>query len=86
MENQNSGKAPIKVLLADDHQLFREGLKRILNMEDDIEVIGECGDGIQVLEFCNGNKPDIVLMDINMPIENGVEATQSSVKCSRMSK
>lgn len=76
MENQNSGKAPIKVLLADDHQLFREGLKRILNMEDDIEVIGECGDGIQVLEFCNGNKPDIVLMDINMPIENGVEATQ----------
>ncbi|KAI7261910.1 hypothetical protein KC345_g9614 [Hortaea werneckii] len=45
-------------------------------MEEDIEVIGECGDGIQVLEFCNGNKPDIVLMDINMPIENGVEATQ----------
>lgn len=76
MENQNSGKTPIKVLLADDHQLFREGLKRILNMEDDIEVIGECGDGIQVLEFCNINKPDIVLMDINMPIENGVEATQ----------
>lgn len=76
MENQNAGKTPIKVLLADDHQLFREGLKRILNMEDDIEVIGECGDGIQVLEFCNITKPDIVLMDINMPIENGVEATQ----------
>lgn len=76
MENLNSTKTPIKVLLADDHQLFREGLKRILNMEEDIEVIGECGDGIQVLEFCNGTKPDIVLMDINMPIENGVEATQ----------
>ncbi len=43
----------IKILLADDHQLFREGLKRILNMEDDLEVIGECGDGIQVMEFCN---------------------------------
>lgn len=76
MENLNSSKTPIKVLLADDHQLFREGLKRILNMEEDIEVIGECGDGIQVLEFCNGTKPDIVLMDINMPVENGVEATQ----------
>ncbi|WP_155252409.1 response regulator, partial [Paenibacillus polymyxa] len=75
MENQEISNAPIKVLLADDHQLFREGLKRILNMEDDIEVIGECGDGIQVLEFCNVEKPDIVLMDINMPIENGVEAT-----------
>jgi two-component system response regulator DegU len=66
----------IKVLLADDHQLFREGLKRILNMESDLEVIGECGDGIQVLEFCNHEKPDVVLLDINMPIENGVVATE----------
>jgi two-component system response regulator DegU len=66
----------IKILLADDHQLFREGLKRILNMEDDLEVIGECGDGIQVMEFCNHTLPEIVLMDINMPIENGVVATE----------
>ncbi|OMF35844.1 DNA-binding response regulator [Paenibacillus sp. FSL H8-0548] len=66
----------IKILLADDHQLFREGLKRILNMEDDLEVIGECGDGIQVMEFCNHTIPEIVLMDINMPIENGVVATE----------
>src|SRR5690606_30710884 len=56
--------------------LFREGLKRILNMEDDIEVIGECGDGIQVLEFCNQVLPDIVLMDINMPVETGVVTTE----------
>jgi two-component system, NarL family, response regulator DegU len=69
-------KRKIKVLIADDHQLFREGLKRILNMEDDLEVIGECNDGIQVLEFCNQNKPEVVLMDINMPIENGVIATE----------
>ncbi|MEK3883907.1 response regulator transcription factor [Paenibacillus sp. PL2-23] len=66
----------IKILLADDHQLFREGLKRILNMESDIEVIGECGDGIQVLEFCNHTVPEIVLMDINMPIETGVVTTE----------
>lgn len=69
-------KGKIRVLLADDHQLFREGLKRILNMEDDLEVIGECGDGIQVLEFCNHTIPEIVLMDINMPIENGVVTTE----------
>lgn len=75
MESMNSEQIKIKVLLADDHQLFREGLKRILNMEDDIEVIGECSDGIQVLEFCNSFKPDVILMDINMPNENGVEAT-----------
>lgn len=75
MDNRNAVN-PIKVLLADDHQLFREGLKRILNMEEDLEVIGECGDGIQVLEFCNHQVPDVVLMDINMPIENGVVATE----------
>ena len=75
MDNRNAAN-PIKVLLADDHQLFREGLKRILNMEEDLEVIGECGDGIQVLEFCNHQVPDVVLMDINMPVENGVVTTE----------
>ena len=75
MENKSQNRK-IKVLLADDHQLFREGLKRILNMESDLEVIGECGDGIQVLEFCNQIKPDVVLLDINMPVENGVVATE----------
>jgi Response regulator containing a CheY-like receiver domain and an HTH DNA-binding domain len=76
--NQTSARSShkIKILLADDHQLFREGLKRILNMEDDLEVIGECGDGIQVLEFCNHTMPEIVLMDINMPIETGVVTTE----------
>jgi two-component system response regulator DegU len=76
MEQKGPDNKKIKVLLADDHQLFREGLKRILNMEDDLEVIGECGDGIQVLEFCNLQKPEVVLMDINMPVENGVVATE----------
>jgi two-component system response regulator DegU len=69
-------KTTVKLVLADDHQLFREGVKRILNMEDDLEVIGECGDGIQVIELCNELHPDIVLMDINMPTENGVAATE----------
>jgi two-component system response regulator DegU len=67
---------PVRLVLADDHQLFREGVKRIINMENDLEVVGECGDGIQVIELCNELHPDIVLMDINMPIENGVVATE----------
>ncbi|MGG0824156.1 response regulator transcription factor [Paenibacillus turicensis] len=71
----DSVKPTIKVLLADDHQLFREGLKRILNMEQDIEVVGECGDGSQVLSSCAMYRPEIVLMDINMPLLNGVDAT-----------
>lgn len=69
-------KKTVKIVLADDHQLFREGVKRIINMESDLEVIGECGDGIQVVELCNELNPDIVLMDINMPVENGVAATE----------
>lgn len=72
----HDGSKNVRLLLADDHQLFREGVKRILNMEKDLEVIGECGDGIQVIELCNTLHPDIVLMDINMPIENGVVATE----------
>ncbi len=66
----------VRIISADDHQLTREGLKRIINMEDDMEVIAECGDGIQILELCNIHHPDVVLMDINMPIENGVVATE----------
>ncbi len=69
-------KRKVELIIADDHSLFREGLKRILNMEEDFAVIAECGDGVKVLELCNARKPDIVLMDINMPIENGVVATQ----------
>jgi len=76
MMHRPTSSSKIRILLADDHQLFREGLKRILNMEDDLEVIGECGDGIQVMEFCNHTLPEIVLMDINMPIENGVATTE----------
>lgn len=76
MDNLTTSSAhSIKVLLADDHQLFREGLKRILNMEEDIEVVGECSDGTQVLESCQIYHPEIVLMDINMPQQNGVDAT-----------
>lgn len=66
----------ITVVVADDHKLFREGLKRILNMEQDLQVIGECADGRQVIEFCQQHKPDVVLLDINMPVENGVTATE----------
>jgi two-component system response regulator DegU len=66
----------VKIVLADDHQLLREGVKRIINMEKDLKVIGECGDGIRAVELCNELHPDVVIMDINMPVENGVNATE----------
>jgi len=71
-----SSKSKIRIITADDHQLTREGLKRIIEMEEDMEVVAECGDGIQVLELCNIHHPDVVLMDINMPVENDVTATE----------
>jgi len=66
----------IRVLLADDHQLFREGLANILNAQPDFEVIGEASDGLEVLVKARELVPDLILMDIVMPGCNGLEATQ----------
>lgn len=67
----------IKLIVADDHRLFREGLKALLSVTDDIEIIGEAEDGDGVLKKCNVQQPDIILMDINMPGINGIQATQT---------
>lgn len=68
--------ARIRVLLADDHHLFREGVANILNAQPDLEVIGEASDGLEVLVKARKLKPDLILMDIGMPGCDGVEATQ----------
>lgn len=66
----------IKVLIADDQTLMRDGLKTILELEDNIEVIGTVKDGKEAVEFCRKNQPDIILMDIRMPKMDGVESTR----------
>lgn len=68
--------SPTRVLLADDHQLFREGLANILNNQPDFEVIGEAGDGLEALVKARKLSPDIILMDVSMPGCDGLEATQ----------
>jgi DNA-binding NarL/FixJ family response regulator len=67
---------PIRVLLADDHQLFREGLATILDSQPDFEVVGEAADGLEVFVKARELEPDLVLMDVGMPGCDGVEATQ----------
>jgi len=64
----------IRVLIVDDHALFRRGLEMVLQGEDDIEVIGEGGDGHEAVEMAGDLLPDVVLMDIRMPRRSGIEA------------
>ena len=68
--------APIKLMIADDHRLFREGLKALLAVTDDIEIIAEAEDGESALKKCHEAQPEVILMDINMPGLNGIHATQ----------
>lgn len=64
----------IKVLLADDHSILREGLRLLLEGQKDIEVIGEAGDGAETMELARRLRPEVILMDIGMPRMNGLEA------------
>ncbi|HJQ73368.1 MAG TPA: response regulator transcription factor [Gaiellaceae bacterium] len=66
----------IRVLLADDQDLVREGLRMMLESESDIEVVGEAGDGVRAVELARQLDPDVVLMDIRMPELDGIEATR----------
>ncbi|HSF09319.1 MAG TPA: response regulator, partial [Nitrospirales bacterium] len=73
-----SGKSEesIRVVLADDHPIFREGLGTMLNACPDIQVVGEAENGEQAAELVQALHPDVVVMDINMPVMNGIEATR----------
>jgi two-component system response regulator DegU len=69
-----------KIVLIDDHVLFREGIRRILDFEDDFEVVAEGSDGENAMRLVDTYQPDVVLMDINMERVNGVEATKQLVE------
>ena len=72
--------AAIRVLIADDHRLFRLGLRQACESANDLEVVGEAKNGHEAVELTRRCRPDVVLMDINMPIMDGVEATRRIVE------
>ena len=72
----------ITVLLADDHQIVREGLRKILEAENDIEIAGEASTGRQAVEAARKFHPAVVVMDIAMPLLNGIEATRQIIEAS----
>ena len=74
------------IVIIDDHQLFREGVKRILEFEPSFRVVAEGDDGEDALELVQKHKPDVIIMDINMPNINGVEATRQLIEANPESK
>jgi two-component system NarL family response regulator len=73
----DSGRAagdPVRVVLVDDQELFRRGLTMLLGVEDDIEVVGEAGDGVSAVELVAATAPDVVLLDVRMPKRSGLQA------------
>jgi DNA-binding NarL/FixJ family response regulator len=71
---------PIRILLAEDQTLMRQGLKTILDLESGFQVVGEAGDGTTAVKLALELRPDIILMDVQMPGQNGVEATAAICK------
>lgn len=67
----------IRILLVDDQTIFRQGLAALLNLEDDFEIVGQAEDGKAAIQLTEQLQPDVVLMDVQMPICNGVEATRA---------
>ena len=77
---QTSIASRIRVLLVDDHRMFRLGLRSIIDGCDNMEVVGEASNGVEAIEAVRVTRPDVVVMDINMPKMNGIQATQEIKK------
>jgi len=71
---------PIRVLIVDDHAMVRSGLKQFLDSYDDLALAGEARDGAEAVEVCRVNPPDVILMDLVMPVMDGSEATRQIIK------
>lgn len=77
---------PITILLAEDHRVIRDGLRDLLHAETDIQVVGEAENGRQAVALASKLCPDVILMDISMPLLNGIDATRQIMQSSPSTK
>ncbi len=79
-------KPRIKIVIADDHPIVRDGLRRLLSLEPDVDIVGEAGDGRQVLEVVQAKDPDVLLLDLRMPNLDGLQALQTLQQTNRRTR
>ncbi len=75
--NSTNGVAKIRVVIADDHPIVRDGLRKLLSLEQDIDVVGEAADGQELLDHMDSWRPDVILLDLRMPNTDGLTALQT---------
>lgn len=76
LNQETSARSAIRILLADDHRILREGLASLLSEEPDLEVVAQAADGLEAIELARSTRPDVILMDVTMPRLDGIEATR----------
>jgi two-component system, NarL family, nitrate/nitrite response regulator NarL len=76
-ESKRTNKGPVRIMIADDHPIVRDGLKKLLQLESDFEIVAEAGDGGEVLEKVTQTDPDILLLDLRMPNLDGLATLQA---------
>src|SRR5579883_2936344 len=85
-DNVDKKKATVRIVIADDHPIVRDGLKKLLLLEDDFEVVGEAGDGREVLEKVQDLDPDVLLLDLRMPNLDGLATLQALQQSNRRTR
>jgi DNA-binding NarL/FixJ family response regulator len=84
--SSGSGKPPIRILIADDHPIVRDGLRKLLSLEDDFQIVGEASDGREVLDRVQELDPDVLLLDLRMPNLDGLATLQALAQMNKHTK